>query len=446
VTERLDPRAFWALLGTLGALVAVNVPILGSDPWPFHPLSVRAHGLLGPIVRAADDEWDLGTIRTPAVLAGLLVALAALVAVRGRPVRTDLAVALTSVVCALLLVPAVLLQIGLRDASAPWYHVNDSTYQMELAGDLLLDGKNPYGHDYDGSGLERFYEAAGVQSEREQVALTHFAYFPGAAITAAAWRLLPAPLDDYRLFVLLATLASLAAVLLVRAPTEWRLAIAAAVVANPLAVRAAWFGTADAPSLLCLLLTFAFVTRRQPTAAAASLAAAVLLKQFAIVAVPFVALMLLARATRDELRRAAIVFGASVAVGVLPFLVADPGAFWRDTVSYGSSTYRIIGYGLSALLLHAGLVDDRYSSYPFVPIALVAWLPATIWLLWHQHRARALWTGAAGFAVSIFLLLFVARVFQNSYLIWPFVGIAVAALLAAAEQARAGEPARPAPP
>jgi len=442
VSERLEPRAVWALLGTLGALVVVNVPVLGSDPWPFHPLSVRAHGILGPIVRAADGEWDLGTIRTPAVLAGLAVALTALVAVRGRTLRTDVLVALTAAVCALVLVPAVLLQVGLRDASAPWYHVNDSTYQIEVAGDLLLDGKNPYGHDYDGSGLERFYAAAGVHSEREQVALTHFAYFPGTALTAAAWRLLPGPLDDYRLFVLLATLASFAAVLLFRAPTEWRLAVAAAVVANPLAVRAAWFGTADAPSLLCLLLAFAFVTRRRPTAAAASLAAAVLLKQFALVAVPFVALMLVARATRDELRRAAVVFGAIVAAGVLPFLVADAGAFWHDTISYGSGTYRIIGYGLSAILLHAGVVNDRYGSYPFVPIALVTWLPATVWLLWNQHRARALWTGAAGFAASIFLLLFVARVFQNSYLIWPFVGIAAAVLLAAAEHVRDERAAR----
>ncbi len=68
--------------------------------------------------------------------------------------------ALTGVVCAMLLVPAVLLQVGLRDATAPWYFTNDSTYQIEIAGDLILDGDNPYGHDYGDSGLERFYPAA----------------------------------------------------------------------------------------------------------------------------------------------------------------------------------------------------------------------------------------------------------------------------------------------
>jgi len=430
VTERLEERAVWALLAVLGALVVLTVPELGSDPWPFDPPQVRAHGVLGPLVRAADGEWDLGTVRTPAILAGLLVAIAALVAARAGALRRDLLVGLTTVVVLLLLVPAVLLQVGLRDATEPWFHVNDSTYQIELAGDLILDRDDPYGHDYRGSGLERFYPAADIESERPQVALEHLAYFPGTPLTAAVWRLLPSPLDDYRFFVLLATLACAGAVLLFRAPLEWRLPIAAIVAANPLAVRGAWFGTADAPSILCVLLAFAFVTRRQFVAAAATLAAAVLLKQFALVAVPFVALMLVPRATRGDLRRAALVFGGIVAAGILPFVIAGPAEFWSDTISYGSGTYRIIGYGLSALLLHAGAIDDRFGDYPFVPIALVTWLPATVWLLSCQHRSRSLWLGAAGFTASIYILFFVSRVFQNSYLIWPLAGIAAAVLLA----------------
>ena len=57
-----------------------------------------------------------------------------------------------------------------------------STYQIELAGDLVVDGENPYGHDYGSSGLEHFYSLDGTVSEstrEEQVALRHFAYFPG---------------------------------------------------------------------------------------------------------------------------------------------------------------------------------------------------------------------------------------------------------------------------
>ena len=113
---------------------------------------------------------------------------------------------------------------------------------------------------------------------------------------------------------------------------------------------------------------------------------------------------------------------------MLPFLVADPGALWRDTVSYGAGTYRIVGYGLAALLLNLGAIDDRFGDYPFVWLALVLWLPLTAWLLWAQRRAGTLWAGAIGFSVSMFVLLFLSRVFQSSYLAWPLTGIGLALL------------------
>jgi hypothetical protein len=431
---RLARGEAWALLGTLAALVLVNAPELGAEPWPFRPTAVEPTGALGRLVRAAGEEWDRDVVRAPAVLAGLLVAGAAAASWRARAWRGSAALALTLVVAGLLLVPAVLLQVGLREATAPWYHTNDSTYQIELGGELVLDGSNPYGHDYRRSGLERFYPAVGAEAN-EQVALEHFAYFPGTPLTAAAWRALPGPLDDYRIFVLLTTLAGVIAVLAFRAPLAWKLAAGAVVAANPLAVRAAWFGTADAPSILLLVVAFALVTRSRPVAAAAALAGAVLLKQFALVAVPFLAVMLVTRLVpRETLAKAAAAFGGVVLAGLLPFLVADPGALWDDTIAYGAETYRIIGYGLAGLLVRAGAIDDRFDPYPFLALALLVWLPITLWLLANQLRSGVLWTGAAGFSISIFLLFFISRVFQNSYLVWPLVGVVLAALLAAVER------------
>ena len=109
--------------------------------------------------------------------------------------------------------------------------------------------------------------------ERE-VALRHYAYFPGSALTAGPWRLLPAPFDDYRLLVLVATLASGLVMLLFPAPLIMRLVAAAVVAANPIAVRSAWFGQNDAPSILFLLLALALYARERYRLAAASLAAA----------------------------------------------------------------------------------------------------------------------------------------------------------------------------
>ena len=436
--SRIDRRAAFGALGALGVLVAINVPSLGSDPWPFRPPSVVARGLLAPLVNAADGGWDLGVVRTPAMLAGVIVAAIAIAGWRVVSWRPGVLVAACVVVVLLVTVPATLLQVGLRDGSAPWFHTNDSTFQIELAGELVRHGHTPYGHDYSGSGLERFYSLDGSlpppRIPRPQVALEHFAYFPGTALSAAAWSFVPSPFDDYRVLVLLATIGCFFAVLLFDAPLPSRLVVGAAIAANPLMARGAWFGTADATAILAMLLAFALLTRSRYVWAGVALAAAILLKQFSLVAVPFFIVMMLARELpRGVLLRASAAFGAVLAAGFLPFVIADAGALWRDTVSYGTGTYRILGYGLSALLLNIGIIDDRYGAYPFALLALILWLPVTAWLVFAVRRSARDWEAAAGFAVSIFVLIFIARVFQTSYLVWPLTGVAVAFLLAQRE-------------
>jgi hypothetical protein len=440
-------REAGVVLGVLGILVAVNVPELGSDAWPFRVPSgaVEPRGPFELLVRAADREFDEAVLRAAGLVAGLVVALVGALVLALRAVRPWIVAVATAAVVGLLALPATFLQVGLRDSSEPWYHVNDSTYQIDLAGELVLDGDNPYGHDYRGSGLERWYPAVGADEDVPRVALDHFAYFPGTALTAAAWRLLPRPFDDYRVLVLLCTLALALLALLLDAPLHWKLAVGAALAANPLAIRAAWFGTADAPSVLLTVLAFAFVARARYVAAAGSIAGAVLLKQFALVAVPFLAVSMLMRAVpRPVLWRSAGVFAGILAAGILPFAIADAGALWEDTIAYGAQTYRIIGYGLAGVLLEVGILDDRFGPYPFLPLALVLWLPLTAWLLWTQWRLRRLWISAAGFAASIFVLLYLARVFQNSYLIWPLSASLVAFLLAASEDDASERSCRPA--
>ena len=82
--ERLEQTGFWALLATLLGLVLLNVPELGSDPWPFRTGPVEPRGLLGPLVDVAGKEWDVGISRSAAFLGGLLVVIVAIAALR-RP-------------------------------------------------------------------------------------------------------------------------------------------------------------------------------------------------------------------------------------------------------------------------------------------------------------------------------------------------------------------------
>jgi Glycosyltransferase family 87 len=433
----MTQRESWVLTGVLLALVAIALPELGSDPWRFRPPEVDPQGPLAPLVRAAGEEWDVGIARAAAFVAALACGAFAVFLMAARPAAVPrwVGIALVIGVGLLLAAPSTLLQLGLRDSTAPWFFTNDSTYQVELGGELVLDLDNPYGHDYSESGLERFYTRDGTVSERvreREVALEHFAYFPGAVLSAAAWRVLPEPLDDYRLLVLLSTLALLPAALLFRGPLGWRLALGAVLVCNPIAVRSAWFGQNDAPSLLLLVLAFALVTRRRFGWAAAALAGAILLKQFAVVALPFLALMI----PREEWKRAGLVFAGVIAVCVLPFLIADPVAFYEDTVKYGAGTYKIVGYGLSAILIRLGVLEDRDGSYPFALIAVLTWLPLTVWLLLLARRAEELWIAVAAFSVSILWLMFIGRTFNNYYLVWPMTG-AIAAALVALGSARA---------
>jgi uncharacterized membrane protein len=211
-------------------------------------------------------------------------------------------------------------------------------------------------------------------------------------------------------------------------------------VCNPIAVRSAWYGQNDALSLLLVVLAFALASRRSFGWAAAGLAGAILLKQFAVVALPFLALMIWTMDTSGaERRRAALSFLGVIAVCVLPFVIAGPVSFYEDTIRYGAGTYRIVGYGLSAILVETGVVADRNAAYPFELLALLTWLPLTVWLLLAQRRRPELWLAAAAFSVSILWLMFIGRVFNNYYLVWPMTGAVIAALLAVgSERARDG--------
>lgn len=62
--------------------------------------------------------------------------------------------------------------------------------------------------------------------------------------------------------------------------------------------------------------------------------------------------------------------------------------------------------------------------------SLLVWLPLTLWLLRQQYRSREPWRGAAAFSISLLVLLFIGRVFNNYYLLWPVMGSVAAVLLA----------------
>ena len=85
---RIDRRAAFGVLGVLGALVAVEraVARLRSVAVPHRRRSPRS-GLLAPSSAPPTASWDLGVVRTPAVLAGVLVAALAIAGWRAQSWR-----------------------------------------------------------------------------------------------------------------------------------------------------------------------------------------------------------------------------------------------------------------------------------------------------------------------------------------------------------------------
>ena len=130
------------------------------------------------------------------------------------------------------------------------------------------------------------------------------------------------------------------------------------------------------------------------------------------------------------LRCAAWLAGVTAAV-TLPFLLWSPLAFIDDTIVFGTSAYRIVGYGLSGVLVDLNVVA-RDGSYPFAAIALATWLPITLLLLRRQLRDPQPWQAAFGFALSFLVLAWVARYFQTSGFVYPLVALIVAAAIALA--------------
>ena len=425
-------------LGAVFLLLAMGFSALGSDPWAFNPGTVRADGTLGWVVRLAGSRWDVGLLQ-----AGIVVALAAVSAVgvvvaRGWQPRAATLLAIVMLACACAVLPAVVLQVALREGTAQWFYTNDSTYQIEMAGDLANDGHTPYDHDYRGSGLARFYTGRGTVPDRVDriVALRHFPYFPGMAGLSGVWRSLPAPANDFRLLIALATLMLVPAALLYPGPYGLRLALGAALACNPVAVRLAWFGNADTLCVLALVVAFGLAVRGHARSAGAALATAILVKQFGLAAVPSLLVLVLIRTSRRGVLQAALVGALVLTAGFLPFLVASPSAVWRDTIAYGAGTFHVVSYGLSGMLVRMGVVGRHSTGYPFFGLVALVWLPITAYLTALQYRSRVAWAAGAAFTVSIFVLIAIARVFQESYIIYPLSGLIIGLLLALDERSQ----------
>jgi hypothetical protein len=301
--------------------------------------------------------------------------------------------------------------------------VHDGLVQVELAIDRLLHGQPIYGVDWSNTALASMPWDI---TQGPNPALHHQAYFPLVVLLGVPLRALTNALGlpfDGRIVLIGFALLGMVAILKLPLAAERRFMIMTAFYISPLITLYFWSGRNDIEFLVMVMVCLSLLARRHPVLASGALGVAVALKPFAWVAVPFLLLVLYARYREHRVVGEAVASLAALAivpiVTILPFVIADPRAFWNDTVLYTNGgirdAYPIAGYGFGELLYQLHVVARRTDPFPFGLIQLAALIPV-FWVMARAFLRRptlARWMG--GYALALLAFTFFARFFNDNY-------------------------------
>jgi hypothetical protein len=328
-----------------------------------------------------------------------------------------------------------LLNILVRQQSAPYLHAHDGLLQTEAAMQFVLAGQNPYVETYTQTPMAQ--APFDVKGLTVNPALEHFAYLPLAF-------LLPLPLPallgsnfDLRYVHLIFFIAMLLVATRLTQHPQKRLLLVMALGLNPLFVGPLIEGRNDVMVLSWLIFTWALVQRGKITASAITLALACGTKHPAVVFVSFYFVYLSRQGTWREraqrILKPLVIWTGVTAMIIVPWFVMSPGAFIDDTVSYLNGTsavsYPISGFSFGMLLVSLGLLPSTMAQFPFGVLQIAIGLPVVFVLLRRQWRKPDLPASIAGFALLLFISQFFSRIFNDNYLGLIIAIMAVAALM-----------------
>jgi hypothetical protein len=366
-------------------------------------------------------DWQIAlTWSVPAWLSALAALLAGLLIVISVARPRLKAFAAPAAVALLYALPVVGGILRWHLVASPRALIGDGAYQTQLAGEFLLRGIDPYGADYGGAGLA----SAPWGESFPSPALHHLVTWPGQF-------LFPVPLQaasrfffgwwDERVFLLLAAAAIW---LLLRAmlPGMPGRVAAIALFLVPGHSLLAVLGDNDLPIVALLLAALLAAQRRRFLLMGLLLGCAVATKQHAVLGVPLIVFWAGVRgADFRSIARAALAGVVGGGAIVLPFLLWDAAAFVRDTVVFlvgsGSAAYPINGFGLSAMLLSAGVIHGARDAFPFALLEIAAaglvWAAGWRWL----RRGVPLSDVLVLLGLAFTSVLFVSRYFHDSHLL-----------------------------
>jgi hypothetical protein len=392
----VDPRTRGWTAAILAGASLWGVHLLSN----FHLLASSLHGRFGGLVRA-------GTAGAVLLLALALV----LVAAGWRRLSVRQWEALSALLFGLLVVVPTIGKTAGRLALGPAHMTLDSIIQNEVAADMLVHGRNPYGEDYFGTDLDVWNRGV------DRPAMHHLVYPPLPMLLTLPLRqlcLATVGVYDSRFLLLPVLLGTFLLAWTSWRGRPWRAAALTAVFLNPLFIEDFHVGRWD--TLILLLWSFALraATSGKPRAMAVWLALAALTKTTLLAAAPLGAIV--ACRTRREAVRWLSLYGAIVGGVVLPFFLWSPKDFYQDLFAalqgVGPYPYAIVSsgaLGFASVVLALGWAASPAAYFPFwifqIPATIAVAVPSLRGLL----RERTLTSMAGAFVMILGTYLYFNR-------------------------------------
>jgi len=367
-------------------------------------------------------QWRIGIIPVALGLVGLLLTLGVLLSRRATDIVKQLT--LLGLIGVMTVLPVVIVIVTRPHVGYTIEH--DGLMQTESAVDRVLHGQPIYGVDWSHTPMAGFRWDL---TPTGNPALHHYVYYPLQVLGAIPFKLITEVFGlpfDFRMVLLGFLAIAVLATAVLPIPISGRLVVAIAIFINPQFTSYFFMGRNDIAFLSMILLTVALLARGRTVLACLALGVGIALKPFALLAVPFVLLAIRLRWIRlhgsNRTREAvacAIALTAPAILSIAPFFLANPGAFWRDTVLFTTGgipdAYPINGVGFSAILYDMRIIHSRTADFPFGLFQLAATLPS-LWLglRWIIRRPTlARWLAA--YTVLLFAFAFFSRFFNDNY-------------------------------
>lgn len=333
-----------------------------------------------------------------------------------------------------------LLSVSHRRQTAAHLFVHDNPLQIEAALEFLFSGTNPYGQDYSTTPMGQwtygvpyfdFRESSAPDNIKINPALFHLVSLPFGFLSHIPAKIISELVVGWfdARFVYLLSYFVMVFIGLRLISSEKKLDFFLIFAGNPILTQFFITGHNDILVISLLLLVIYLAHKRQHLLSALPLGLSIATKQ---IAWPFTLLYIvyLYFQKRDWrlLFKVIALAGLIASALILPFVLWDPPAFWRDTFLFVSgglpTSYPIKGIGLSMVFILLGWIPNSLSAYPVGLWQLLLGLPVFIASVLSLKKFPHLSTLCTWFAIFYLVLIFASRFFTDNYL-----GVVVAFLL-----------------